>query len=125
MLAPLSGNVLILTGLICWCRGRDGDRIAGISSTDVNVVVVVNVSKFLIIFNTCNESLGRVTLTLLFRHMCKMIWGLAIQTIFSPGGALCRSVIRSWLTMRMAATTTAGASGLWFWQVWFFFLLII
>ena len=45
MLAPLSGNMFILTGLMCWCRGRDGNKIAGISSIDVNVVVVVNVSE--------------------------------------------------------------------------------
>ena len=43
MLAPLSGNMFILTGLKWWCQGRDGERIAGISSVDVNVVVVVNV----------------------------------------------------------------------------------
>ena len=45
MLASLSGNMFILTGLIRWCRGRDGNRIARISSIDVNVVVVVNVSE--------------------------------------------------------------------------------
>ena len=45
MLAPLSGNMIILTGLICWCRGRDGEKIEGISLVDVNVVVVVNVSE--------------------------------------------------------------------------------
>ena len=38
-------TVFILTGLICWCRGRDAERIAGISSIDVSVVVVVKVSK--------------------------------------------------------------------------------
>ena len=45
MLDPLSGNMFILTGLICWCRGRDGEIIAGISSIDVSVVAVVNVSE--------------------------------------------------------------------------------